>query len=226
MDKEYIKLLEKILTNGEWITSRNSKTLQIPFYSFTINSKDWTLSLRKMHYKGVKGEWDTLMDTKEPLTNVSQFEANGCPYWKLWAKEDGCLNLDYYNQLHPQLEDIIEQIKRDPFSRRHIVNLWNHENVKDESLSLACCWYGLNFVKTQTAIDLVWTQRSVDTYFGLPSDVYLAKLFLDHVSKETGIPAGKIHFSLSNVHLYQNQVKAAQELVAGKEPSYKPELMA
>ena len=226
MDKEYLKLLEVILRKGEWMQSRNSRTLQIPFYSFSINAKDWLLSLRKMNYKGVKGEFKTLMDTNNLLTNVSQFEANSCPYWKLWAKENGSLNLDYYNQLHNQFEDVIEQIKKDPFSRRHVVSLWNHDNVKSNSLSLVCCWYSLTFVRTTNAIDLVWTQRSTDTYYGLPADVYLARQFLEHVSNETNIPMGDIHFSLSNVHLYENQVKAAKELLVGKEPSYRPELIA
>jgi len=226
MNKEYIKLLKKILESGTWLSSRNSRTLQIPFYSFSINAKDWVLSLRKMHYKSTLGEFKTLMNLDNPLTNVSQFEANGCPYWKLWGGPNGELKLAYYDNLHPQLEDIIEQIKTDPYSRRHIVDLWDHEQVKSGILSLPSCWYNMTFVYTGRQLDLVWTQRSVDTYYGLPADVYLARLFLEHVCTQTDIPMGNIHFSLSNVHLYENQIKATQELIDGKEPSYKPELMA
>ena len=224
MDKEYLKLLDILLEKGNWIEGRNGRTLGIPFYSFTINAKDWMLSLRKMHYKGVKGEWDTLMDTKNPLTNVSQFEANGCPYWKLWAKEDGSLRLDYFDQLHPQLEDVIENIKKDPYSRRNVVNLWNHENVQSGVLSLPPCWHEMIFTVINNTLHITWINRSLDVYYGLPADVYLARLFLEHVSNETGIPFGDINFVSANVHLYENQTLAAEQLCAGLKPNYKPEL--
>ena len=224
MDKEYLALLEKIIYKGKWIEGRNGRTLGIPFHSFTINAKDWALSLRRTYYKGVKGEWKTLMDTENPLTNVMQFEANGCPYWRLWAKEDGSLNLDYYNRLHPQLEDIIEQIKKDPYSRRHVVSLWNHENVQSGELSLPCCWYSMVFTVIGGVLNITWVNRSLDVYYGLPADIYLARLFLEHVAKEVNLPFGDINFVASNVHLYENQIQAAKELLEGKEPSYKPEL--
>ena len=224
MDKEYLKLLEKIINKGRWIESRNGRTLGIPFHSFTINAKDWALSLRKTYYKGVKGEFKTLMDTNNPLTNVSQFEANGCPYWQLWADEDGRLNLDYYNMLHPQLERIIEDIKMKPMSRRHVVSLWNHKHVYHDELSLPCCWYSMIFTVINSVLHITWVNRSLDVYYGLPADIYLARLFLEHVANEVGLPFGDINFVAANVHLYENQVKAAKELLNGEEPSYKPEL--
>ena len=226
LDIKYKELLQTILDRGIWLESRNSRTLQIPFYSFTINSKDWKLGVRPMHYKGTLGEFRTLMDLDNPLTNVSQFEANGCPYWDLWGGPGGSLKLAYYDNLHPQLEDIIEQIKVDLYSRRHVVDLWDHEQVQSGVLSLPSCWYNMTFIYTGEQLDLVWTQRSVDTYYGLPADIYLAYLFLQYVCEQANLPTGDIHFSLSNVHLYENQVQVAKEILAGLEPSYKPTLEA
>ena len=145
MDKEYKKLLERILKEGKWVEGRNGRTLSIPFHSFTINAKDWRLTLRKVPYKGVEGEFKTLIDADNPLTNVKQFKDNGCNYWDKFASEDGSLRLDYYNRLHPQLEDVIENIKKDPYSRRHVVSLWHHENVQSGILSLPVCWYSFIF---------------------------------------------------------------------------------
>jgi thymidylate synthase len=175
-----------------------------------------------MFYKGVKGEFDTLVDFMNPLTNVSQFEENGCNYWSEWAGDKGELNLDYYNRLHPQLEFVIEQIKRDPQSRRHVVSLWNHETIGE--VSLPCCWHNLTFSVIDDLLHLTWTQRSVDTAVGLPSDVYLAYLFMDHVARQTGLRIGSCMFSLSNVHIYTEHLEGVNELLLRTEADYEKPL--
>jgi len=216
-NEKYRKLVIEILTEGFLTESRNGEQLIIPSYSFTIDDmeNDHTLLFRKMYYKGVLGEFLTLIDS-EQLTNVSQFEANGCNYWSEWSGPNGELNLDYYNMLHPQLEDLIDSIKTDPYSRRHVISLWNHDNVQNGSLSLPCCWHNLTFSVINTTLHLTWTQRSVDTMVGLPSDVYLAYLFMDHIAKETNLKVGSCMFSLSNCHVYASHIENAYKLVTDR----------
>ena len=218
MNEEYRKLVIEILSDGTWQDGRNGMQKIIPHYSFTINDmeKDHKLTLRKMYYKGVLGEFKTLI-SPTPLTNVSQFEENGCNYWKEWSGNKGELNLDYWNKMHPQLEEIIEQIKIDPHSRRHVISLWDHKSVTSGELSLACCWHGLTFSVIDDTLHLVWQQRSVDTMVGLPSDVYLAFLFMNHISVETGHKVGSCMFSLSNVHIYAEMEEAAYEILKRNE---------
>ncbi len=165
-----------------------------------------------MYYKGVVGEFKTLV-SPIPLTNVSQFEANGCNYWKEWADEDGSLTLDYYNMLHPQLEDIITQIKADPTNRRHVIELWNHENVKSGKLSLPSCWHGMTFSIIDGTVHMKWVQRSVDVMVGLPADVMLAYLFMDKIATECELVKGTCMFALSNVHIYSEHLSSAKKLL-------------
>lgn len=219
-NETYKSLIRNVLDNGNLQECRNGKNLIIPFASFTIDHDDWELKLRKMWYKGVKGEFDTLMDIENPLTNVSQFEANGCRYWSLWSSEDGSLDLDYYNRLHPQIEDVIENIKTDRYSRRHVVDLWSHDNVMSGKLSLACCWYNLTLSVIDDTIHLVWNQRSCDLAIGLPADVYLGHLFLEHVAKETGLKPGTMSFNLSNLHLYSEHIANASKLLLRSTADY------
>ena len=121
-DKAYRNLLAEILVDGEEMISRNGNTIQIPSYSFTLQdmANNCKLTMRKMFYKGVIGEFKTITDPT-PLTNVKQFEANGCNYWEKWAGPKGELTLDYHDLLHPQLDDIVDNINKDPYSRRHVV---------------------------------------------------------------------------------------------------------
>lgn len=217
LTKAYKELVRVILTQGTRQDCRNGSQLILPHYSFTLDFSDPTqdnhiLKLRKMWYKGVKGEFDTLI-SKEPLVNVIQFEANGCNYWRDWADDEGNLNLDYYNMLHPQLEDIIEQIKIDPDSRRHVIELWNHEHVKNGELSLPCCWHGLTFSIIDNTVHLTWVQRSVDTMVGLPADIYLAYKFMQLICTECNLGMGTCMFALSNVHIYSEHIEGAKELL-------------
>ena len=218
INTEYKKLVRHILDNGVMQDCRNGKQLVIPHYSFMLDFKGGIdsakLKLRKMYYNGVRGEFYTLTNPR-PLTNVAQFEANGCNYWDAWAGLDGELNLDYHNMLHPQLEDIIEQIGNDPHSRRHVIELWNHENVKSGKLSLPCCWHGLTFSIIDGVIHLTWVQRSVDTMVGLPSDIYLAFKFMWYVASESSrnLRLGTCMFALSNVHIYEEHIPGAKEIL-------------
>ena len=213
MNKEYTDLVNHIMQYGIDQDCRNGSQRIIPHWSFTLDfSKSIDsakLNLRRMYYGGVLGEFKTLIDPT-PLTNVSQFEANGCNYWKDWAAEDGSITIDYANQMHPQLENLIEDIKTDPTSRRLMIDLWNPENVRDGSLSLPCCWHNLTFSVIAGVLHLKWTQRSVDTMIGLPADIFLAYLFMGYVVSETKLAMGTCMFALSNVHIYKEHFNGAE----------------
>ena len=212
----YKKLVSTILNEGTIQEARNGTQLIIPHYSFTLDlssGQNHILKLRKYFVKGVEGEFKTLLSRTNPLTNVKQFEANGCNYWVKWAKEDGALNLDYYNQLHPALDNVIDQIKKDPYSRRHVISLWDNENAFNDSLSLHCCWHNLTFTVIDRTLHLTWTQRSVDTMVGLPADIYLSFLFMAYIAKLCDLKVGTCMYSLSNVHIYTEHVTGAYELL-------------
>ena len=219
----YKVLVNTILSTGTIQDCRNGSQLIIPNYSFELDFstgiESAKLKLRKMYYKGVYGEFLTLIDPK-PLTNVVKFEANGCNYWKSWADKDGSINIDYANQMYPQLDDLISNIKSDPTSRRLMIDLWVPENVKSGKLSLPCCWHNMTFSVINGTLHMKWTQRSVDTMVGLPSDIYLAYLFMDYIANACELSVGTCMFSLSNVHIYEEHIAAAEELLSRTEYDY------
>lgn len=212
MTEEYKKLIEATIV-GAVVDGRNGLTLMVPHYSFTLDfakTNSHILRLRKMYYKGIEGEFKTLTSS-EPLTNVSQFEANGCNYWGNWAGKAGFLNLDYYNMLHPQLNDVIKEIQVNPSGRRHVIELWNHENLSN--LSLPCCWHGMTFSVIQGTLHMTWVQRSVDVMVGLPSDIYLAYKFMQLIADAANLKLGTCLFALSNVHIYAEHLPGAVEIL-------------
>lgn len=218
---DYKLLIKAVLAQGTAQEGRNGDQLIIPHYSFTIENMkdDHKLLLRKMYYKGIAGEFNTLIDPT-PLTNVAQFEKNGCNYWKNWSDKHGNINIDYHNQMHPRLENLIYDIRKDPNSRRHRLELWNQDNVDNCVLSLPCCWHGLTFTVIDKKLHLTWTQRSVDVAIGFPSDVYLAYLFMNYVALKTDLEVGSCMFALSNVHLYAEHLANARLLLSRDETDY------
>ncbi len=220
-NNKYKELVRTILTEGVYQTSRSAGQYIIPSYSFTLDFEVESpiLTLRKMWYKGVVGEFETLISLT-PLTNIKQFEANGCNYWKKWSGPKGELTLDYYNELHPALERIIEQIKLEPDSRRHVISLWNNEHTFGDTLSLPCCWHSLTFSVIDSALHLTWGQRSVDTMLGLPADVYLAYRFMEYVATKCSLDIGTCMFSLSNVHIYAEHTTNAAKLLERTSDDY------
>jgi thymidylate synthase len=223
MTREYKDLVSHIMQYGIDQECRNGSQRIIPHWSFTLDfsggEETAKLKLRKMYYKGIKGEFNTLIDP-EPLTNVSQFEKHGCNYWKAWAAEDGSINIDYHNEMHPQLERLIEDIEIDPNSRRLMLDLWVHNNVYNNYLSLPCCWHNLTFSVIAGTLHMKWTKRSVDTMIGLPSDIYLAYLFMQYVADKTKLNLGTCMFSLSNVHIYKEHFKGAIEILNRTEEDF------
>lgn len=215
MKNEYRELVEIILTTGSIQDCRNGRQKIIPHYSFTLDMSEGinqAMFMRKMYLPGIIGEFNTLM-AEDPLTNVKQFEANGCNYWRAWAKEEGSINLDYYNMLKPQFDNLIRNIKADSTSRRLMIELWNYEHVESGELSLECCWHGLTFSVISGVLHLKWTQRSVDTMIGLPADINLASLFMEAIASLCNLEVGTCMFALSNVHIYEEHIEGANDLL-------------
>ena len=137
----YRALVLEVLTNGETIKGRNGDTLEIFGTTLKLDVSGSKLPLitgRKMFYKGIIGEFLAFLQTN--CRHVTDFTSRGCNYWELWSEDDGSLNIDY--PPGKQLDDIIKNIQSDPHSRRHIIDLWNSQNLTN--LSLHCCTMHIN----------------------------------------------------------------------------------
>jgi thymidylate synthase len=209
----YRALVIEVLTNGETIKGRNGDTLEVFGTTLKLDVSGSKLPLitgRKMFYKGIIGEFLAFLQTD--CNHTIDFESRGCNYWKLWADEDGNLEIDY--PPGKQLDDIIENIKRDPHSRRHIIDLWNPQNLTN--LSLPCCHYSYQFNVQGNTLNMIWTQRSADIMIGVPSDMVLATLYLRVVAQVTGYDAGEITMNFGSTHIYSEDIDYAYEYVARK----------
>lgn len=201
IDEVYADLGFYLLGTGDFRKGRNGNTLSLfgTQLKYDMANGFPILSMRKIFWKGVLGEFISFLQDAE---TVEEFRANGCNYWDLWADETGHLSLDYPPR--EQLEYVIRLLKSDPTSRRILIDLWNPDNRGQ--LSLDPCHTQYQFSERRGRLDMIWTQRSVDYAVGAPSDFILAALYNVTIANEVGLAPGIITFNFGDTHLYEEHI--------------------
>tara|TARA_B110000503_G_scaffold55465_1_gene89041 strand:+ start:8853 stop:9668 length:816 start_codon:yes stop_codon:yes gene_type:complete len=108
-----------------------------------------------------------------------------------------------------QLKNLLIEIKSNPDSRRLIISAWNPIEMND--MVLPPCHYGFQVYINDGVIDLMWQQRSVDIFLGLPYDIAMYGLLLEFLAKGNKLKAGKLIGQLGDCHLYSNHLGQASE---------------
>lgn len=207
----YMWLIDHIMSTGVVKQTRNGRTKSVFGEQIKIDMSMGNFPIiqgRKMFVNGILGEFAAMIRGPKCLAD---FEKWGCNYWKLWADEDGKLEVDYGNAWHAdgQYERLIDKLKNDPNDRRMLITGWKPERLA--KLSLPCCHYAYQFYVENDRLHMVWIQRSVDMMIGLPSDFVLAAIWLTSLANETGYAPGTITMQLGDCHIYEEHWLAAPE---------------
>ena len=116
-----------------------------------------------------------------------------------------------YTKSIDQISDLIKNIKENPNSRRLIVSAWNVGEL--EKMVLPPCHYGFQCYVNDGKLSLMWNQRSVDTFLGLPFNIASYGMLLLLLCEETNLKPGELIGNLGDTHLYSNHLKQAQEQI-------------
>jgi thymidylate synthase len=175
-----------------------------------------------------KGDWpDTMDEFIERIKTDDKFAKKwgelGPVYgkqWRSWSAgvlEDkhGLGNID-------QIQNLIRDLKTNPDSRRLMVNAWNVGEL--DQMTLPPCHYGFQcYVREGKYLSLMWNQRSVDTFLGLPFNIASYGLLLTILAKEVNMVPDQLIGNLGDTHLYLNHIEQAKEQI-GREPFELPTL--
>lgn len=151
-------------------------------------------------------------------TDLKYLEDNGVKYWRpdyeRSGRTDGTLGPVYGKQWRDfngvdQIENLIKDISINPISRRLMVSAWNPAEMSD--MVLPPCHYGFQVYINNGEMDLIWTQRSVDVFLGLPYDIAIYGLLLEMLAKGAGLKPGQLIGQLGDCHLYNNHLEQAKE---------------
>jgi thymidylate synthase len=183
-------------TNIKWLVENNCNIWNGDAYKAYLNKS------------AVKHQWERGGDVAdmEMFLNVVQSEAEGDfgelgpVYGKQWRDWNG----------NDQIKNLIKGLKENPDGRRHMVSAWNVSDL--DQMVLPPCHYGFQcYVRDGKYLSLMWNQRSVDTFLGLPFNIASYGMLLLMLAKECNLIPDQLIGNLGDVHLYKNHVEQAIE---------------
>jgi thymidylate synthase len=227
--KQYLDLLNRILTEGTPKGDRTGTgTIGIFGSQARYNLEDGfpLLTTKKLHLKSIIYE---LLWFLQGDTNVKYLQEHGVRIWNEWADENGELGPvyghqwrswpDYNGGVIDQIQNVVDQIKHNPDSRRMIVNAWNVAEV--DKMALPPCHTMFQFYAAGGRLSLQLYQRSADTFLGVPFNIASYALLLQMMAQVTGLRAGDFIHTTGDTHLYLNHLEQAK-LQLTREPRQLP----
>ncbi|MFE6649515.1 thymidylate synthase [Nocardioides sp. NPDC057772] len=229
--QSYLDLLTRILDEGVEKSDRTGTgTISVFGHQTRYDLAEGfpLLTTKKVHTRSVFGEllWFLRGDT-----NVRWLQERGITIWDEWADENGDLGPVYGYQWRSwptpdgrhvdQIARIIDQIKQDPDSRRHVVTAWNPADIDD--MALPPCHTLCQFYVADGKLSLQLYQRSADVFLGVPFNIASYALLTHMVAHVTGLEAGEFVHTLGDAHLYSNHIEQAR-LQLTREPRPLPRL--
>ena len=230
-ERQYLGLLADIMTNGVERGDRTGTGTLGVFgrqMRFDLSRGFPFLTTKKLHLKSIILEllWFLRGDT-----NVRWLQERGVSIWNEWADESGELGPVYGRQWRSwatpdgrvidQITRLIEGLKADPNSRRHIVSAWNPADVDDMALPPCHCLF--QFFVADGKLSCQLYQRSADVFLGVPFNIASYALLTAMVAQVTGLRPGEFVHSLGDAHLYLNHLEQAR-LQLSREPRALPRL--
>jgi thymidylate synthase len=230
--KQYLQLLDDILTNGVRKDDRTGTGTISVFgrqMRFDLSEGFPLVTTKKLHLKSIIHE---LLWFLKGDTNVKYLQDNGVRIWNEWADENGDLGHiygyqwrswpDYNGGFIDQISEAIDQIKHNPDSRRIIVSAWNVADLPN--MNLPPCHAFFQFYVANGRLSLQLYQRSADTFLGVPFNIASYALLLMMVAQVTGLQPGDFVHTLGDTHLYINHLEQAR-LQLTREPRPLPRMI-
>ena len=243
--QQYLDLLQKILDEGEVKEDRTGTGTRSFFghqMRFNLNDGFPLLTTKKIFFKGVVHE---LLWFLNGSTDNNELKENGVHIWDEWEDESGDLGPIYGYQWRQwldqkngesidQIQNVIDQLKHNPSSRRIIVSAWNvadlpdesispQDNVKNNKMALAPCHALFQFFVSQGALSCQLYQRSCDTFLGLGFNIASYSLLTHMLAQQCDLNVGDFIWTGGDVHLYLNHMEQAKEQLS-REPYELPKL--
>lgn len=229
--KQYLDLLDNVLKNGKEKHDRTGTgTISVFGYQMRFDLAEGfpLLTTKKLHLRSIIHEllWFISGDT-----NIKYLKDNGVSIWDEWADKDGNLGPVYGYQWRSwpaadgrkidQLKEVIEEIKKNPDSRRLIVSAWNVGEIP--KMALPPCHALFQFYVAGGKLSCQLYQRSCDIFIGVPFNIASYALLTLMIAQVTGLKPGEFIHTLGDAHIYLNHIEQVK-LQLTREPFKLPEM--
>lgn len=229
--QQYHDLMRHVLAHGHRKTDRTGTgTLSVFGYQMRFNLADGfpLVTTKKLHLKSIVHE---LLWFLKGETNIAYLKANGVSIWDEWATEDGELGPVYgaqwrswqapNGQVIDQIQQLLDDIRRTPDSRRLIVSAWNpavlpdtrkspRDNAADGKQALPPCHTMFQFYVADGKLSCQLYQRSGDIFLGVPFNIASYALLTLMVAQVCDLQPGEFIHTLGDAHLYSNHLEQVE----------------
>lgn len=230
--QNYLDLLQDIKEHGTRKDDRTGTGTLSVFgrqLRFDLSQGFPLVTTKRIHLKSVIHE---LLWFLKGDTNIAYLKENGVRIWDEWADEDGNLGPVYGSQWRAwetpdgrvidQITNVVEAIKHNPDSRRHLVSAWNVAEI--EHMKLPPCHFVFQFYVADGKLSCMLTMRSVDTFLGLPFNIASYALLTHMVAQQCNLEVGEFVWSGGDVHIYTNHMEQV-DLQLTRTPYELPQLV-
>lgn len=227
--QQYLNLMQHILDNGTEKGDRTGTGTKSVFghqMRFDLNEGFPCVTTKKLHLRSIIHE---LLWFLKGDQNIQYLKENGVSIWDEWADQDGNLGPVYGVQWRSwetpdgrkidQIKKLIDGIKNNPNSRRHIVSAWNVADV--DEMALPPCHTLFQFYVADGKLSCQLYQRSADVFLGVPFNIASYALFTMMVAQVCDLEPGDFVHTFGDAHLYSNHIEQA-ELQLTREPRALP----
>ncbi|MDD3675684.1 thymidylate synthase [Thauera propionica] len=229
--RQYLELMRHVLEHGDRKTDRTGTgTLSVFGWQMRFRLQDGfpLMTTKKLHTRSIIHE---LLWFLQGDTNIRYLKDNGVSIWDEWADEHGELGPVYGKQWRrwenadgttvDQITKLVEGIKRNPDSRRHIVSAWNPGEV--DRMALPPCHALFQFYVANGRLSCQLYQRSADIFLGVPFNIASYALLTHMVAQVCDLEPGDFVWTGGDCHLYLNHLEQTREQLS-REPRALPTL--
>ncbi len=229
--KQYLDLMRHVLENGHPKTDRTGTgTLSVFGWQMRFDLEDGfpLLTTKKLHTRSIIHE---LLWFLNGDTNIRYLKENGVSIWDEWADETGDLGPVYGKQWRrwettdgrsiDQISQLIEGLRTNPDSRRHIVSAWNPGEI--QGMALPPCHTMFQFYVADNTLSCQLYQRSADIFLGVPFNIASYALLTMMVAQVCGYRPGDFVWTGGDCHLYLNHLDQTREQLS-REPRPLPKM--
>ena len=215
---QYLELMRHVMENGIEKQDRTGTGTRSVFgyqMRFDLNEGFPLVTTKKLHLHSIIHE---LLWFLQGDTNIAYLKKNNVRIWDEWADENGDLGPVYGAQWRSwtapdgrridQIQQLIEQIRTTPDSRRMIISAWNVGEI--DQMALPPCHAFFQFYVADGKLSCQLYQRSADIFLGVPFNIASYALLVLMVAKATGLAPGDFVHTLGDAHLYSNHLQQAR----------------
>ena len=229
--KQYLDLLDHVLKNGVQKQDRTGTgTISVFGYQmrFDLRENFPLMTTKKLHLRSILHE---LLWFLKGSTNIKYLTENNVTIWNEWARENGDLGPVYGYQWRSwpkpdgshvdQIKQVVESIRQNPDSRRHIVSAWNVGDL--DKMALPPCHLLFQFYVANGELSCQMYQRSCDIFLGVPFNIASYAFLTLMMAQATGLKPGEFIHTLGDAHIYLNHIDQVK-LQLTREPLPLPQM--